>query len=112
VSIKLSHFGFLFKGRESINVLTICIMYPYVSFYSKAISMYSPILERSLQLDIHVYQWGVARKIFLLRQRLTTCIGRQVFGRERVKGTLCFRGFYGVRFCRYLVAFLQNLFVS
>jgi len=34
---------------------------------------------------------GVARKIFLLRQRLATCIGRQVFGRERVRGTL---GFY------------------
>jgi len=42
---------------------------------------------------MHVSMQGRSqKKKFLLRQRLATCIGRQAFGRERVRGTLGFRG--------------------
>jgi len=59
---------------------------------------------------------GVARKIFLLRQSLTTCIGRKVFGRDRVRGHCILGGSRGMfpqaQGASYFVAFLQNLFIS
>jgi len=77
-----------YRGGGSVCVyLCVCLLYVCVCVCKCMNVSYS---MNSKNTTLHS---GVARKIFLLRQRLATCIGRKVFGRERVRGTLHFRGF-------------------